>query len=82
MPHRMILLTTCILLFAACGSAAISPWLDASKPIAERVDAIMAEMTLTERIRQLYAVHNYDVSEWVAMAARETDRVVVNRAVK
>ena len=50
-----------VCLLAAVGSAAASSWLNANQPIHERVDAIMAEMTLTERIRQLYAVHNYDV---------------------
>jgi beta-glucosidase len=39
-------------------AATQQPWLDASLPIPQRVSALMNQMSLTERARQCYAVHN------------------------
>eukprot|EP00729_Bicosta_minor_P012314 gene12314-21796_t len=47
-----------ILACAAAATALQQPWLDASLPIPKRVELLMNEMTLTERARQTYAVHN------------------------
>jgi beta-glucosidase-like glycosyl hydrolase len=40
-----------------CGTLD-TPWMDASLPIPRRVSLLMDRMTLTERARQTYAVHN------------------------
>jgi beta-xylosidase len=44
------------------GTAALPPWRDASLPIEERIEALMAEMTVAEKIAQLYGV-------WVGASA-------------
>ena len=45
-------------LMIVASSLPAAPWLDSSLPIAKRVALLMNEMTLTERARQTYAVHN------------------------
>lgn len=43
------------------------PWMDAQLPVYERVDLLMNEMTLEERCRQTWAVHNFkwqEAGEW------------------
>ena len=45
-------------LVVAIASSPARPWLDASLPIPTRVSMLMDHMTLTERARQTYAVHN------------------------
>ena len=34
------------------------PWLDPTLPVPQRVQLLMDQMTVTERARQTYAVHN------------------------
>ena len=51
-----ILSVTMMMMTAAAGHS--EPWLDTSLPIPARVKLLMDQMTLTERARQTYAVHN------------------------
>ena len=58
-----------IFVAAALAAAAVQdrPWQDASLPVPARVQALMDAMTLEERCRQTWAVHNFrwnEAHEW------------------
>jgi beta-glucosidase len=58
-PARLLFVALALLPIAVCaqqgggGAAANQPWMDASRPVAQRVDDLIGQMTLEEKVQQM-----------------------------